>query len=42
MPVRDTRELRKIIATILGAGIGAVIAQRLIEPKVKAALKVKR
>lgn len=40
--MRDTREIRKTLATILVAGLGAVIAQRLLEPTVKRSLKVRR
>lgn len=37
----DSRKNRKAIATFIVAGIAAVIGSRLLEPKVKKALRVR-
>lgn len=40
--MRDSREMRKILATFLAAGLGAVVANKLLQPKVEKALKVRK
>lgn len=38
---RDSREARRILATILVAGIGAVVAQRWLEPTIRKLVKAR-